>query len=108
MTSISGKEANRNRLILILVLIMFFALFIINVFIRKSLNETVSSPGESPESAGTSIVVPQGEKIQKSAVLMQAEKNNSPVLPKASSNSASKQDKEIIYEPSIKGDILLQ
>jgi len=108
MVPVPGKTRNPNRFLLILAALLLLSLFIVNAYIRKSIDGTgeilfLGSPAENISSAlrATSAT-------EESLPAMQTMKEDPVNSSAKSSKNPQPQDKEIFYEPSIKGDILLQ
>ena len=108
MGSVPGKTRNPNRFLLILAALLLLFLFIVNAYIRKSIDGTGEIPFLSSPAENTSSALRATPATEESLPAMQTMKGEPVNSSAKSSKNLPLQNKEIFYEPSIKDDILLQ
>ncbi len=101
------KASRQKQTLIVLVVVASLVLFFVNTMIQKSIREVTAPaasvagaenrPADAPDTA-LSDEVPSDASV----FLPKSQASSSP------SKSTAQQDKEIIYEPSIKDNILLQ
>ena len=103
-----GKTGKSNRFLLTLAAFALFILLAVNAFIMKSVNDAGGEPFFSNLVGSISSTLGITSAPEERLPALQGVETKLEDSSLQSSQNPQKQDKEIFYEPSIKGDILLQ